>query len=67
MLKLSFFDPEALRRQYRVVRTAPYRDLPGHILIADARTGMCLLESWPGVREEYDLGPGGLAIVRRQA
>jgi hypothetical protein len=65
MVKLSWFDPESLRRQYKVIRTETRRTIPGHILIADARTGMCLLETWPGVRQEYGLGPGGLAIVRR--
>jgi hypothetical protein len=65
MLKLSWFDPEELRRQYKVVRTETCRTLPGHILIADARTGMCLLEIGPGLSQQYELGPGGLAIVRR--
>jgi hypothetical protein len=75
MLKLSWFDPEELRRQYKVVHTESYEDIPGHILIADARTGMCLLKTqlidtpMSDVRfafgQEYDLGSGGLAIVKK--
>jgi hypothetical protein len=65
MIKLSWFDPKEQRRQYKVIRTETYRDIPGHILIANEQTGMCLLEIGPGLSQQYELGPGGLAIVPR--
>jgi hypothetical protein len=65
MIWLSWFDPESLRRQYKVVRTDFLTDIPGHILIANAATGMCLLEIAPGISQQYELGPGGLVILRR--
>jgi hypothetical protein len=76
--KLAQDAPEAERRRWRIIRLDTHAEMPGLILSADTETGVCTISeivriavaedgSRTEIREarDYDLGPGGFAIIGR--
>ena len=61
--KLTGTDPEAERARYKIVRCDSLCDVPGLILSASAKTGLCLLRDTNGASQQHSFGPGGLRIV----
>lgn len=61
--KLTAVDPENERRRYKIVRRDTMEDVPGLILSASIKTGLCLLRLSSGASQEFNFGPEGLRIV----
>jgi hypothetical protein len=55
--------PEAERRRWRIVRLDTHETVPGLILSADCDTGACTMRGPAPEPTQYDLGPGGIAII----
>lgn len=66
--KFTVADAETERARYKIVRLDKMTDVDGPqslILSANVETGLCLIRKSDGAQQEYNFGPGGLAIVGR--
>lgn len=61
--KLTAVDPEIERRRYKIVRRDTLEDVPGLILSANVKSGLCLIRLPNGASQEFNFGPEGLRIV----
>ncbi len=63
-MKLESFHSSEDKRQFKIVRTDSYVDVPGEIVTADEATGECSIHVG-GETKTLSFGPGGIRIVGR--
>jgi hypothetical protein len=67
-MKLEAHQPTEEKKQWKIVRTDSYRDVPGEIIIADESTGECDVQrviDGEATTAHLNFGAGGIKLVRR--